>query len=1020
MPRNPNESDFEIATIQRLERLGYTHLHGGELRECADFPLQAVVFSDVLHTHLKSRYGHLPPEALDLAVQTASDPQGVDLLHRNLHFHQILTRGFELPYTDSSGQDRIEHIYLVNWENPTKNDFHVISQLSISGHNDRRPDLIVAVNGLPLVVFELKSPYDEYADVAGAFNQIQHYQADIPQLFDFNTFCVLSDNLTTLHGVHSATMEWFAPWKSIDGRTTTPGIVGTMRALIEGLFPKDRLLEYIRQFIVFEVVNDVVTKKGAKYHQFFGVRFAAREALRATAPDGDRRIGVIWHTQGSGKSLSMVFFVGLLGRWMENPLFLVEVDRTDLDEQLTDAFQAATSLLGTVDQAEDVPDLRKKLRTRGGGVILSTIEKFRLLEGETQHPVLNERRDIIVIADEAHRTQYGLLEGYAYHLRKALPHASFIGFTGTPIEETNRSITSVFGTTVHTYDLIQAKEDNAVVAIYYEPRLVELENVNPDIDEDVEEITETDEQAGVVTEKWATIEKAAGTKERMQVIAQDILSHFEERNETIFGKALIVGMSRRNCVTLYDEIIKLRPEWHDKNPDKGLIKVVMTGNISKDPVEWNQSGHLTTKRVREKIKARLRDPDDALKMVIVRDMWLTGTDLPCLHTMYVDKPMKGHSLIQAITRVNRVFRDKTGGLVVDYIGIGGQLKAATRTFTSGGTAPPAENLDEVAEPAFYKALEAVQELCPVSVSVDGWRGLEPVDKEDLFNLFYGTLLETDEIRDTFLKAEKGLSSAYSLVKHLDGPRTCADEVAFYQLVRKGLLKTIPGAKLPRDREQAVHDLLDESIASGEAVDIYAVAGIPKPDISILDEAFLEEFTWQRDENLRVRLLNKLLADEIQLRRRKNLQKYTSFRNRLEKALSRYHANALTSAEIIQIMIEIRQAMTEDDARKEELGLSDEELAFYDAIVWLGADLYEEPFLADLVKDITQAVKRNLKVDWTKPHREDVQSAVRAAVKMVLRRKKVKREQFDRILESIFEQAVALYEEWPVGVGRGEA
>jgi len=783
MPRNPNESDFEIATIQRLERLGYNHLYGGELRERDDFPLQAVVLSDVLRAHLKSRYGHLPSEALDLALQIASDPQGIDPLHRNLNFHQILTRGFELPYTDPEGQDRIEHIYLIDWDHPTENDFQVISQLPISGHNDRRPDLIVAVNGLPLVVFELKSPYDEYADVAGAFNQLQHYKADIPQLFDFNAFCVLSDNLTTLHGVHSTIMEWFAPWKSIDGRTTTPGPVGTMRALIEGLFPKDRLLEYIRQFIVFEVVNDVITKKAAKYHQYFGVRFAANEALRATALEGDRRIGVIWHTQGSGKSLSMIFFVGLLGRKMDNPLFLVEVDRTDLDEQLTDAFQAAASLLGTVDQAADVPDLRKKLRTRGGGVVLSTIEKFRLLEGETEHPELNERRDIVVIADEAHRTQYGLLEGYAYHLRKALPHASFIGFTGTPIEESDRSITSVFGETIHTYDLIQAKDDKAVVAIYYESRLVPLENVNPDIDQDVDEITETEEQAGVVNEKWTTIEKAAGTKERMEVIAHNILTHFEERTETIFGKALIVGMSRRNCVALYDAIIALRPDWHDTDPDKGLIKVVMTGNISKDPVEWNENGHITTKRIRKKIKARMKDPDDPLKMVIVRDMWLTGTDIECLHTMYVDKPMKGLSLMQAITRVNRVFRDKPGGLVVDYIGIGGHLKAATRTFTSGGTAPPAEEIDKSAEPAFSTQLEAVRELGPAGVSVEGWRELEPVDKEDLFSLFYGTLLETDEIRDDFLQAEKRLSSAYSLVKHLDGPRACADEVAFYQLVR---------------------------------------------------------------------------------------------------------------------------------------------------------------------------------------------------------------------------------------------
>ncbi len=683
MPRNPNESDFEIATIQRLERLGYTHLNGYTLRENDAFPLEAVVMADVLRAHLQSRYPHLPPDAIQLAIQEAS-PKGADTLHRNMAFHQSLTRGFELSYTDSAGEDRVEHVYWVNWGEPEKNAFHVISQLPIRGQNDRRPDLIVTVNGLPLVVFELKSPYDEYADAAGALNQLQHYQIDIPQLFDYNAFCVLSDNVHTLHGVHSAAWEWFAPWKSVNGRTTIPGKRGKMKTLVEGLFPQDRLLAYIRQFIVFEAVNEVITKKAAKYHQFFGVQFAATEALRATGPDGNKRIGVIWHTQGSGKSLSMVFFVGLLQRKMDNPLFVVQVDRNDLDEQLTDAFVAAQSLVGTVKQAGSVDDLRALLQTDGGGVILTTIEKFRVRQAETRHPQLNPRSDVIVIADEAHRTQYGLLDGFAYHLRDALPHASFIGFTGTPIEESDRSIASVFGRTIHTYDVIQAKDDGAVVAIYYEPRLIYQHQINPDIDQDLEEITENEEQAAQVTAKWGTIEKAAGAEKRVKELARDLLTHFEERNQTSFGKALIVAMSRANCVKLYDEIIALRPDWHDRDPNKGMIKVVMTGNISKDPPEWNEAGHLTTKRLREKIKERLRDPEDPLQMVIVRDMWLTGTDIPCLHSMYVDKPMKGHSLMQAITRVNRVFRNKPGGVVVDYIGIGTQLKKAARKFTSEG------------------------------------------------------------------------------------------------------------------------------------------------------------------------------------------------------------------------------------------------------------------------------------------------------------------------------------------------
>ena len=905
MSAKPNESQFEETTIERLKRLHYEHDLGGELREDESFPLEAVVMVEALRRHLRARYPHLPPEAVEMAARITTNPEGVTLMQRNRNFHRLLTRGFEVRFKDAKGTERFEHVYPVNWDEPTRNDFRVVSQLPVRGQNDRRPDLIIYVNGLPLVVFELKSPYDEYADHVGAHNQIQHYTVDIPQLFDFNAFCVVSDGIHTLHGTHAASMEWFAPWKSIDGRSVEPTGTGSMKTLIEGLFKKDRLLDYIRCFIVFEVVNENITKKGAKYNQFFGVRFAVEEALRATRPDGDRRIGVVWHTQGSGKSLEMVFFVGILRRLLENPTFIIQVDRADLDEQLHDNFVAARTLVGDVKHAESVDELRQLLQTEGGEVIFTTIEKFRLRENEARHPVLSERRNIIVIADEAHRTQYGLMDGFAYHLRRALPNASFIGFTGTPIDLADRDTQAVFGNIIHTYDIPQAQADKAIVPIYYEARLVRLHLVNEQVDKELEEITETEEEVERLKAKWAVIEAAAGTQERLAEIAKDIIQHFEQRSAAITGKGMIVCMSRRICVRLFDEIIKLRPQWHDHDISKGHLKVVMTGDLSKDPKAWNEQGHITTKEKRELIKARLKDINDPLRLVIVRDMWLTGTDVPCLHSLYVDKPMKGHNLMQAIARVNRVFRDKPGGLVVDFIGIGHWLKEAARKFTAGGFGKPTEGLDETAKAQFFREIEAMRKLMPPGVSVAGWRSMSNIAMEDLCSLLFGWFTETDEKRDGFLASERRLSSAFSLVKHLDDCREHADEVAFCQLIREGLKKTLPGKRPGEDHERAVRDLVDRSIATAGMVDIFKAAGLRKPDISILDDRFLEEFKSKTQENLRLKLLEKLLLDEIQLRQRKNLKKYRTFREMLEEMLQRYHNNAITAAEVVQAMVRIR-------------------------------------------------------------------------------------------------------------------
>ncbi len=1013
MAAKPHEQDFEQAVIERLRRLQYEHDFGPELREREESQLETVVQIDALERHLRARYPKLPTDAIHTVIRIAANPEGVTLLQRNRTFHRLLTRGLQIKFKDEHGQERFEHVYLLNWDEPTKNDFRVVSQLPIRGKNDRRPDLIIYVNGLPLVVFELKSPFDDYADHVGAHNQIQHYTVDIPQLFEFNAFCVVSDGVKTLHGMHSAAMEWFAPWKSIDGRTIEPTKTGTMKTLIEGLFPKDRLLDYIRHFIVFETVNEQITKKGAKYNQFFGVRFAVEEALRATQPDGDRRIGVIWHTQGSGKSLEMVFFVGILRRLLDNPSFIVQVDRNDLDEQLHDSFVAARSLVGEVKHAESVEKLRQLLQTQGGEVIFTTIEKFRLRENEVKHPVLSERRNIIVIADEAHRTQYGLMDGFAYHLRKALPNASFIGFTGTPVDMADRDTQAVFGNIIHSYDIPQAQADGAIVPIYYEARLVKLHLINETVDEELVEISETEEEAERLKAKWAAIEAAAGTKERLADIAKDIVTHFEERTQGLFGKGMIVCMSRRICVALYDQIIKLRPQWHDLATDKGQIKVVMTGDLTKDPKSWNEQGHITTKERREQFKARMKDTNDPLKLVIVRDMWLTGTDIPCLHSIYVDKPMRGHSLMQAIARVNRVFRDKPGGLVVDFIGIGHLLKEAARKYTTGGFGNPSEDLDEVAKGQFLEALEETRALLPKGMKAANWRHLSGIQLEDLCAQLFGFFTETEEKRDGFLAAEKRVSSAYSLVHHLPDCREHADEVAFFQIIRTQLRRTLPGPKPGEDRDRAVRDLVDRSITRAGVVDIFKAAGLKKPDISVLDEKFLEEFKFKGQENLRLKLLKKLLDDEIQLRQRKNLKKYRSFKEMLEDTLQRYHNNAITAAEVVQAMIRIREEMQSEDQRQKTTGLTDEELAFYDAISGLDESAYDQPFLCGLVREIVEAVRRNLKVDWTKPHRDNVKAGVKVAVRMVLPRKGIKADQSDFILARVMEQAEALYAEWPM-------
>ena len=1035
MPNQQTESQFEETTIERLRLLGYRHEYGGNLERDP----REVVIVDWLRAFLTRRYPHLPSAAREEAIARFSRPEGVTPEQRNLAFHGLLTRGFEQRYRRAdNGAEAFEHIYAVDWQQPGENDFCVVNQLPIRGVNDRRPDLLVYLNGLPVVLFELKNPYDEEPNTLGAWNQVQHYRAGIAQLFDFNALVVVSDGGlvgpvtpgagdddaphaagSTLHGMWTAPWEWYAPWKSVNGRDTVEETTGAMKTLVEGLFPRERLLDYLRHFVAFEQVNERIEKKGAKYHQFFGVRFAVAEARRATAAGGDRRIGVVWHTQGSGKSLSMAYFVAALRHdpAMENPTFVIQVDRTDLDDQLHDQFAAVRALVGDVRHAGSVEELRSLLRGEGGEVIFSTIEKFRREGDEAVHPVLSERRNLIVIADEAHRTQYGLTEGFAHQLRRALPHASFIGFTGTPVSFAGADTESVFGQVIHTYDMMQSRRDGSTVPIYYDPQLIRLELANARIDADLVEVTEGSSETvpQMQRARWAAIAEAAGTKGRTAQLAAALLGHYRERSKATEGKALAICMSRRNCVRLYDALTAL--------PGCPEVKIVMTGDLAKDPPAWSAAGHVTTKLQRDAIKERMRDPADPLKVVIVRDMWLTGTDIPCLHTLYVDKPMRGHTLMQAIARVNRIFRDKPGGIVVDFIGIGDELRAAAKRYTQGGgEGNPAPDLREEAQATFEGALHEVRAMLPILPAAAGagatygdWRGWSKIEFEDRFLHCCGHLVVTDERRDRFLHAEARLNRAFSLVNALPECLPRADEVVFCQMLRKQLRKTTPGPTPAADRDQttAVRDLLDRSIESKGVVDIFQASGLGQADISVLDEGFLGEFKSHEQENLRLKLLTKLLDDEIRHRERSNLAKYRSFRELLEKTLQRYNNRAIQAADVVRVLIQIKRDIDREARRTEQLNLSAEELAFYDAVAENVASLYDEKFLCDLVREVVGAVKRNLKVDWTEPHREDVKAGVRAAVKTVLRRHGVRAEDLEVLTRQVIIQAEALFRRWPL-------
>jgi type I restriction enzyme R subunit len=997
------ESDIEEAAIEWLLQLKpYHYKHGEDIIRNH----KKAILEDVFENFLQKTYPHVPAKILEEVKQEFLFNAGTDIHQRNHAFHLKLSKGISKTWKDENGKQYFEHFYPVNY-NPgeiDKNDFLVVNQFTIEGRNRRRPDLIIFINGLPIVLFEFKNLFDIDATVENAFNQIQHYIQDIPQVFETNELTVISDGSTTLHGMFSSGMEWFAAWKSVDGLNVVESDFA-LETLINGLLVPERLLQYIRSYIFHEPDKGVLIKKGAKYHQFFGVQYALAETLKAIKPIGDGRIGVIWHTTRSGKSITMAIYTGILRQMHElkNPTIIVQVDRFDLNKQLYEDFVAAKDLVGDVSIAQTTDELRALLSGDGGGVIFSTIEKFRLKdveEGrEAEHPLLSSRENIIVIADECHRTQYGLLQGFANNLRKAVPNASFIGFTGTPVDTKDADTVQVFGEIIHTYDIKQATEDHAVVPIYYEPRLAKLHLGNPGIEEEAEEILDGLDQKDRNKVMWAAVEDAAGSKERVEEIAKDILKHFTERSKNLEGKAMIVCMSRRNCVKMYDALTALEgcPE----------TAVVMTTNIAKDPAAWKP--HVRTKERMEAVKARFKDPDDPLKIVIVRDMWLTGFDNPPLNTLYVDKIMSGHNLVQAINRVATVFEEKPSGLIVDYIGIGDKLRDATKKYTSSGG--KGDVTIDTAE-AFEIATEfvaALKESLPKDFDYSAWHSLSKGNKLKLVSSATNYILSEEERSKQFMLNEMKLTALVPVIKSDARINEIALDIIFLQHVGAAVRKIKNPVTNIRQKEGQIKDLIHRSIESDEVVDVFTMAGIDKFDISIINDDFLATAKEQKSGNeLKLELIRKIINEEIKLRQFKNIIKYKKLREEVEKIISDYHNHFFDSLVALQKMREAARDMQEEDQRRKQLGLTDEEEAFYDILAHHKDAIKDYGLIKEIVKEVTAAVKKNLKIDWYK--KPDAKAQIMLAVKRVLLQKGVSAE-LKEIMDEIMEQAEARYREW---------
>ncbi|MEZ9763925.1 type I restriction endonuclease subunit R [Vibrio splendidus] len=1069
------EDQLEQECIRWFTDQGYLYKNGYDIAPDGDSPerddYHQVVLKQRLLNQLAIINPELPIEALNDVVNTVASPDTPILIKNNRAFHKFVIEGVPVEYTaveDGESKTKHTHAQLMDFTTPDNNEFLIVNQFTITGtKGNRRPDVVVFINGLPISVIELKNPADEHADIWNAFNQLQTYKDEISDLFIFNEALIVSDGWTARVGSLTANKERFLPWKTVATEDDRPLLEFQLETMVRGFFKQDLLLDYIRYFVLFETDNDKIIKKIAGYHQFHAVRAAVEATVRAantsghflesTIPalekikQGSGKAGVVWHTQGSGKSISMVCYASKLLQQalMNNPTIVVVTDRNDLDGQLYNTFGMAQDTLKQIpQQANDRDALRELLLNRqSGGIIFTTIQKFALLDEETEHPRLSERSNIVVVSDEAHRSQYGnkskmvevkdkngtvtghkYVYGYSKYMRDALPNASFIGFTGTPIAMDDKDTRGVFGEYVSIYDIQDAVDDGATVPIYYESRLAkldinqdEIEQLNDKVEDEIGEDEETADREKVKSE-WATLEKLVGAEPRIEQVAKDLVEHFTTRTSTFPGKAMIVSMSREICVDLYNAIVAIKPEWHHPDIDKGAIKIVMTGSASD---KEKMQPHIHDKKTKKLFEKRYKDTGDELQLVIVRDMWLTGFDAPCCHTMYIDKPMKGHNLMQAIARVNRVFKDKPGGLVVDYIGIANELKNALKTYTnSQGKGQPTVDTAE----AFSVLMEKVDIIrgmfaTPVDTKVFNYR---PDFETDALRLLPGAvnhlsgLSHTDangkQVRDgkrRFLDVMAALAKAYSLCSTMDETHGYKNEIAFYSAIKTAFIKhsTVDKKRTDEERNTALKQILNNAVVADGVDDIFTMVGLDKPNIGLLSEEFLEDVKNMKEKNLAVELLEKLLRDEVKARMKNDVVQEKKYSERIMSTLQKYHNRSIETAQVIEELIQWAKEMQEDGKLLEKLDLSVDEIAFYRALVDNESSVRDlgDDNLRKLAIELTHQLRKSATVDWQK--RDSVRARMRNLVRRLLRRWKYPPDAAEEAIKLVLEQAEVLADGW---------
>ncbi|SHV15042.1 HsdR family type I site-specific deoxyribonuclease [Mycobacteroides abscessus subsp. abscessus] len=1031
-----NESTVEDAALQWFAQLGYQTVYGPNIAP-GESESERDSFEQVyLYGRLRDAVRRINPgvgaELIDEAIKRLERAESQSEVDENARVHKLLAEGVPVEYRDADGSVRTKQIWLIDWNILDNNDWLAVNQYTIvEGGKNRRPDVVVFINGLPLGLLELKNPADEHATLKGAWNQVQTYRGDIPSVFTANVTTVISDGTSAAMSSFTGGFEHYAPWKTIEGREVVTNLPA-LEVLIKGVFDQSRMLDILRNFVVFsdETVTDKksgqkvrqLIKRVAKYHQYWAVNAAVESTVQASSPDGDRRGGVVWHTQGSGKSFEMVFYAAKIMRdpQMSNPTLVFITDRNDLDDQLFgEVFAPASILPEKPQQADTRADLRDLLRRASGGIIFTTLQKFRPGEDGDRNPVLTDRRNVVVVADEAHRSQYGFSEkldsdgqlkaGLAKHMRDALPGATYLGFTGTPIESNDKSTRAVFGDYIDIYDLTRAVEDGATVKIFYESRLAKVELSAADyaaLDEIADEITSEVEEseAAKAKSRWSRLEAIVGAEERLDLVARDIVDHWEKRREALFGKGMIVAMSRRIAVRLYEKIVELRPDWHNPNPAEGKIKVVMTGSAA-DPPEYQP--HIYSKDVRKDLKLRAKNPDDPLELVIVRDMWLTGFDAPSMHTMYVDKTMQGAGLMQAIARVNRTFRDKPGGLVVDYIGVFANLQAALAEYSPSDRDQAGVPIEELVDAMLEKhdIVRGLLHSCNFDSSPDLPAHERLAQHAKVLDFVMADPDRTERFNDQVL----ALAKAFALCGARDEAEAIRNDVRLFIDVRSAILKiqnpdSGRGGSGAVEIDTAIGQLVNEAVTANEVVDIYKLAGVETPELSILSDEFLDSLSAKEKPNLQMGLLRRLINDEIKTVQRTNIVQARKFSEQLEEAINKYTNRSLTTAEIIAELVKLAKEMRDDQKRHEALGLREDEIAFYDAIVQNDAAVLEmgDETLKKIAHELVTAVRSSATIDWNL--KDSVKAAMRSKIRRLLAKYDYPPDHEEKAIELVLQQA----------------